>query len=240
MWPGRARSDGRVAGSMAVEHGRRAIGGRNAGRRPALRLDRHAEGGLEPRRVLRHHQRNLELVEPLRRHRQTDQTAAVPRHEVDRLRRDLLGRDRQIAFVLPILVVDDDDHAAGANRRRSRPRSGRTDRTLPAAPLAIVRFSFIIAAFSLVAYLDASLPRAGAASARQLRGAHDVLADHVAFEVDAVARPAAPLQIRVLERVRHDLHVEAIRAERRDRQADAVDGDRPLVARCTARAAAES
>ncbi len=79
-------------------------------------LDRHAERGLEPRRVLRHHQRNLELVEPLRRHRQADQPAAVPRHEVDRFGRDLLGGDRQIALVLAILIVDDDDHLAGANR----------------------------------------------------------------------------------------------------------------------------
>ena len=67
-------------------------------------------------RVLRHHQRNLELVEPLRRHRQADQAAAVPRHEVDRLRRHLLRRDRQVALVLAILIVDDDDHLAGADR----------------------------------------------------------------------------------------------------------------------------
>ena len=86
----------------------------------------HAERGVEARAVLRHHQRNLELVEPLRRHRQANQPAAVARHEVDRLGRDLLRGDRQIAFVLAILIVDDDDHLAGAEWPRWRPRCGRT------------------------------------------------------------------------------------------------------------------
>ncbi len=64
---------------------------------------------------LPHHQRNLELVEPLAGHRHADQAAAVRGHEVDDLRRHLLGRDRQVAFVLAILVVDDDDHLAAAD-----------------------------------------------------------------------------------------------------------------------------
>ena len=54
-------------------------------------------------------------VEPLGRHRQADQAAPVLRHEVDRLRRHLRRRHRQVALVLAILVVDDDDHAAGAD-----------------------------------------------------------------------------------------------------------------------------
>ena len=60
-----------------------------------------------------------------------DQAAAVGGHEVDDLRGHLLRRDRQIAFVLPILVVHDDDHLAVADgldgvndrRRRTRPSS---------------------------------------------------------------------------------------------------------------------
>jgi len=35
-------------------------------------------------------------------------------HEVDRFRRDHLGRDGQVAFVLAVLVIDHDDHAAGS------------------------------------------------------------------------------------------------------------------------------
>ena len=36
-------------------------------------------------------------------------------HEVDGFGRDLLGGHGEVAFVLAVLVVDDDDHAAGAN-----------------------------------------------------------------------------------------------------------------------------
>src|SRR5262249_51275149 len=36
------------------------------------------------------------------------------RHEVDDLGRDLFGRDRQVAFVLAVFIVDDDDHPAVA------------------------------------------------------------------------------------------------------------------------------
>ena len=38
----------------------------------------------------------------------------MPRHEIDRVRRRELGRDDQIALVLPILVVDQNEHPAVA------------------------------------------------------------------------------------------------------------------------------
>ena len=97
--------------------GRGAIGGGDAGARAALGFDRRRR---TPSRSASSscvdHQRNLELVEPLAGHRQADQAAAVLGHEVDRLGRHLLGGHRQIAFVLAILVVDDDDHLAAADR----------------------------------------------------------------------------------------------------------------------------
>jgi hypothetical protein len=37
--------------------------------------------------------------------------AAVPRHEVDRLRSGHLRRDDEVAFILAVLVVDQDEHA---------------------------------------------------------------------------------------------------------------------------------
>src|SRR5262245_22870229 len=111
----RTREVARLGGRInSRQHGRCAIGRRNAGRGLPNGVDRRAERRLEARRVLRHHQWNLELVEALRRHRQTNQAAAVLRHEVDRLGRHLLGRDRQIPFVFPIRIVHDDDHTAGA------------------------------------------------------------------------------------------------------------------------------
>src|SRR5262249_55217710 len=45
--------------------------------------------------------------------RQAHHAAGVPHHEVDRLRGDGLGGDDQVALVLPVFVVHEDDHAAG-------------------------------------------------------------------------------------------------------------------------------
>ena len=52
-------------------------------------------------------------VQPIadrRRHGQADQAAGVPHHEVDRFGRHLFGSDHQVALVLAIGVVDEDDH----------------------------------------------------------------------------------------------------------------------------------
>ena len=117
MWPGRARSAGLVFGLIAA----RTVAARSAAEMPVLvpRLASIATQNAVSKRVefLLDHQRDLELVEPLAGHRQADQAAAVLGHEVDRLGRHLLGGHRQIAFVLAILVVDDDDHLAAADRR---------------------------------------------------------------------------------------------------------------------------
>ena len=120
----RRRVDGR-------QNRRRAIGCRDAGGDVVLRVDRHAERRAERRRVRVDGERNVQLVEPLAGEREADLSAAVARHEVDHRRRHFLRRDRQIAFVLPIGIVDDNHHAAGANlldrvfdsrERRLRPR----------------------------------------------------------------------------------------------------------------------
>ena len=55
-----------------------------------------------------------ELVAPLLGQGQADQAPALARHEVDRLRRHLLGREHEVALVLPVLVVHDDDELARA------------------------------------------------------------------------------------------------------------------------------
>ena len=57
--------------------------------------------------------------------RQADEAAPVAGHEVDRLGRDQVGGHRQVALVLAILVVDQDDHPAGADRPRWRARRRR-------------------------------------------------------------------------------------------------------------------
>ena len=65
-------------------------------------------GGL----VLGRHELESELLDAVRRHRQADQAAAVPRHEIDDHGLAFLRGNDEIAFVLAVLVVDEDEHAA--------------------------------------------------------------------------------------------------------------------------------
>ena len=51
----------------------------------------------------------VELVAALLGQGDADEAAALARHEVDRGGRDVLGREAEVALVLAILVVDDDD-----------------------------------------------------------------------------------------------------------------------------------
>ena len=57
----------------------------------------------------------MELVASLFGQRQANQTAGVTGHEVNDFRADLLSRANQIAFILAVLVIDDDDQAPFAN-----------------------------------------------------------------------------------------------------------------------------
>src|SRR6266704_3589036 len=52
-------------------------------------------------------------------HRQTNQSAAILRHEVNGLRCDLLSSDGQITFVFAIFVVNNDPHLARVYGRNS-------------------------------------------------------------------------------------------------------------------------
>ena len=74
---------------------------------PLPGLDGNAEGGAEAGAVLTilHHEGDAELVQPLRRHGQTNETPSVGRHEVDDLGGHLLRGDGEIALVLAVLVV---------------------------------------------------------------------------------------------------------------------------------------
>src|ERR1700690_3589080 len=50
-------------------------------------------------------------------HRQANQSAAILRHEMDYLRRDLFRGDSQIALVFAAFIVNDDYHLTRAYRR---------------------------------------------------------------------------------------------------------------------------
>ena len=61
------------------------------------------------------HQRDLEPVEHVGRHRHADHAAGVPDRERHQLRGRLGGREDDVALVLAVLVVDDDDGLAGGD-----------------------------------------------------------------------------------------------------------------------------
>ena len=119
---------------------RGAVVRRDPGGRAAVGIDRDRERRAVASGVRVDHRRQLELVEPLALDRYTDQAAGVGCHEVDCFRRDGIGRHRQIALVLAVLVVDDDDHAAALERpdgplyragwQRPRAPSGRPARAV--------------------------------------------------------------------------------------------------------------
>ena len=116
---------------------------RDPGRNAFARLDRDREGGAERRLVVVGHGPQVELVAALGSEAEADEAAAVRGHERDRLGRDELCRDREVALVLAVGVIDDDDEPTGANlldrlvdrregrrrRRRSRTRCHASDRS---------------------------------------------------------------------------------------------------------------
>ena len=123
--PSRARRGKDVAGPREVagpragldrgQDGARAVGCGNAGGHALARIDGFAEGGAEVGGVVRRHQGQAESVAALAGQREADQAAAEGGHEIDDFGRHLFGGDGQVAFVLAILVVDDDQHAPGAS-----------------------------------------------------------------------------------------------------------------------------
>ena len=52
------------------------------------------------------------MIDPRRGHRQANQPAPVGRHEVDRRGIGKLRRDYQIAFILAVLMVHQNEHTA--------------------------------------------------------------------------------------------------------------------------------
>ncbi len=79
-------------------------------------LDRYGERGAEPGSVVLwwDHQRKLESVQALAREWHADQPPRLTGHEVDGLGCRELGRDDEVALVLPVLVVYYDDELARA------------------------------------------------------------------------------------------------------------------------------
>ncbi len=96
----------------------------NAGGDAFARLDRHGERGAGPGGIGPHHRFQPELLRPGFRQCEADQAAAVLGHEVDGIGRRHLRRDDEIAFVLAVLGVDQNDHAAVAQVIQQLRRGG--------------------------------------------------------------------------------------------------------------------
>ena len=90
----------------------RPIRGADAGGNPARRVHAHLEIGFERLAVLRHHPLDAQLLEPVGRGGHADQATAVLGHEIDCLGCGVFSGHDQIAFILAVGVIDDDDQLA--------------------------------------------------------------------------------------------------------------------------------
>ncbi len=113
MWPGWTRSSACASRATAAC----TVRARSAAEMPVRDagggLDRDREGGAVLGAVAQRHRRQAQALAAFARQGQADQAAAEPRHEVDRLGRDVVGGQHQVAFVLAVFLVDEDHHAAG-------------------------------------------------------------------------------------------------------------------------------
>src|SRR5690606_13897270 len=104
----------RIGGGSGL-HGTRTVGSGNAGADALSRLDGNGELGAEARAVALYHQRQFQALAAFQTHGHADQATAVTGHEVDILGAAGLGGHDQVAFVLPVLVIHQDDYLAGAD-----------------------------------------------------------------------------------------------------------------------------
>ena len=93
-------------------HGVRPVGRRDAGGDAVARVDRDGVRRPHPLAVVRGHQRDPEPVQRRRGHRHADHPRGVAHGERHQLRCRLAGREDQVALVLAVLVVHDDDRLA--------------------------------------------------------------------------------------------------------------------------------
>ena len=103
---------GIVVGQRADRRG--ALLGRDAGRRAVPVIDRDREGGAVDRVVVGDHRREVQPARGLAGDRRADDAAGMADDERHLLGRGVDGGDDQVALVLAVVIVgDDDDLAAG-------------------------------------------------------------------------------------------------------------------------------
>ena len=96
-------------------HGAGAVSGGNAGGDARGGFNGYGELGAKTRAIARRHQGQLEQFAAFAAHGHADQPTGVLGHEVDVLGLARLGGHDDIAFVLAIFVIHEDDHLALAD-----------------------------------------------------------------------------------------------------------------------------
>jgi hypothetical protein len=112
-WPGETICSGPLAASIATA----MVRARSAAEMPVVTPSRASIETVKAvswRVPLVWPSARAELLDPLLGQRQADQAAAVLGHEVDRVGRRHLRGDDEVALILAVLVVDQDEHPAVA------------------------------------------------------------------------------------------------------------------------------
>ena len=78
-------------------------------------VDAYGEGRLIGIGIAIHHEGQIEFIETVSLHGETDQASGLRCHEVDRLWCGELGRTNQVTFIFTLLVVHDDHAGSIAN-----------------------------------------------------------------------------------------------------------------------------
>ena len=114
-----ARPDKIGAAGIAVRQiadRRGAVVGRDAGRGAVAVIDRNGKGGAVDRIIVGDHRRQMQAARDLGRQWRADDAAGMADDERHLLRRGVDRSDDQIALVLAVVVIGDDDDLAGGER----------------------------------------------------------------------------------------------------------------------------
>ncbi len=91
--------------------------GRNSRGQAVADIDRNGEGRTERRVIERHHRIEMQPPRLVERERRADDARRVADDERHLFRRAQVRRDKQIAFILAVIVIGDDDNLATAECR---------------------------------------------------------------------------------------------------------------------------